>query len=978
MITSVKFETLNSSLEGEFLFDQIHRIIYSTDASAYKEKPLGVAYPKNDADIKKIIQFAGENKLSVVPRTAGTSLAGQVVGNGIIVDVSKHLTNIIELNKEEKWIRLQPGVVLDELNKLLEPHGLFFGPETSTSNRCMIGGMVGNNACGSHSILYGSTRDHLLEVKAFLSDGTEVEFKPLNTEEFEEKCNGNSLENKLYQSIREILNNSENQQEIREQFPIKELRRRNSGYAIDLLLETSPFANTTEPFNFCKLIAGSEGTLAFITEIKLNLVPLPPKEKAVIAVHFHTLEEALEANLIALKYEPGAIELMDNTILELTKGNIEQQKNRFFLDGDPEAILIIEFARETKEEIEKISENLISELQKGKFGYHYPVVWGKDISKIWNLRKSGLGVLSNMEGDSKPVSLVEDTAVHVSMLPTYIAEFKLLIEKYNLSCVYHAHIGSGELHLRPILDLKLPKDVEIFRALAIDVAHLVKKYKGSLSGEHGDGRLRGEFIPLMIGEQNYELLKQLKTVWDPNCIFNPGKITNTPAMNTSLRYEPGNPTREIDTIFDFSKEMGLLRAIEKCNGAGDCRKTEIIGGTMCPSYQATRNEENTTRARANILRDYLTNSDKKNPFDHKEIYQIMDLCLSCKGCKSECPSNVDMTKFKAEFLQHYYDANGVPLRSWLVANISKINRLGSLVPGVTNFFLKNTFFTSMLGFAKERHMPLLTKQTLSSWYRNNYKKLVESEQLKPTKSVFLFNDEFTNFNDTEIGITAIKLLVKLGYDVLIPKHVVSGRTYLSKGLVRRAKQLAEKNVLLLKKLVSTEMPLVGIEPSAILTFRDEYPDLVDRSMKTEALQLAKNTFLIDEFLMLEYNTGNINADLFTDKKETIKLHCHCQQKSIASSQSTISMLSIPKNYDVTEIPSGCCGMAGSFGYEKEHYELSKKIGELVLCKQVRKLSPETLVVAQGTSCRHQIKDGTNRNALHPVEILFKALKMEVE
>ena len=978
MITSVKFETLNSSLEGEFLFDQIHRIIYSTDASAYKEKPLGVAYPKNDADIKKIIQFAGENKLSVVPRTAGTSLAGQVVGNGIIVDVSKHLTNIIELNKEEKWIRLQPGVVLDELNKLLEPHGLFFGPETSTSNRCMIGGMVGNNACGSHSILYGSTRDHLLEVKAFLSDGTEVEFKPLNNEEFEEKCNGNSLENKLYQSIREILNNSENQQEIREQFPIKELRRRNSGYAIDLLLETSPFTNTTEPFNFCKLIAGSEGTLAFITEIKLNLVPLPPKVKAVIAVHFHTLEEALEANLVALKYEPGAIELMDNTILELTKGNIEQQKNRFFLDGDPEALLIIEFARETKEEIEKISENLISELQKGKFGYHYPVVWGKDISKIWNLRKSGLGVLSNMEGDSKPVSLVEDTAVHVSMLPTYIAEFKLLIEKYNLSCVYHAHIGSGELHLRPILDLKLPKDVEIFRALAIDVAHLVKKYKGSLSGEHGDGRLRGEFIPLMIGEQNYELLKQLKTVWDPNCIFNPGKITNTPAMNTSLRYEPGNPTREIDTIFDFSKEMGLLRAIEKCNGAGDCRKTEIIGGTMCPSYQATRNEENTTRARSNILRDYLTNSDKKNPFDHKEIYQIMDLCLSCKGCKSECPSNVDMTKFKAEFLQHYYDANGVPLRSWLVANISKINRLGSLVPGVTNFFLKNTFFTSMLGFAKERHMPLLTKQTLSSWYRNNYKKLVESEQLKPTKSVFLFNDEFTNFNDTEIGITAIKLLVKLGYDVLIPKHVVSGRTYLSKGLVRRAKQLAEKNVLLLKKLVSTEMPLVGIEPSAILTFRDEYPDLVDRSMKTEALQLAKNTFLIDEFLMLEYNTGNINADLFTDKKETIKLHCHCQQKSIASSQSTISMLSIPKNYDVTEIPSGCCGMAGSFGYEKEHYELSKKIGELVLCKQVRKLSPETLVVAQGTSCRHQIKDGTNRNALHPVEILFKALKMEVE
>jgi len=420
MLTSAKFQSLNSSLDGEFSFDQIHRIIYSTDASAYKEKPLGVAYPKNDADIKKIILFACENKLSVVPRAAGTSLAGQVVGNGIIVDGSKYLTNIIELNKDEKWIRLQPGIVLDELNKYLEPHGLFFGPETSTSNRCMIGGMVGNNACGSHSILYGSTRDHLLEVKAILSDGSEVEFKSLTNKEFEVKCSGQKLENKLYQSIREILINPDNQHEIRDQFPIKELRRRNSGYAIDLLLETAPFTNTTEHFNFCKLIAGSEGTLAFITEIKLNLVPLPPKNKAVVAVHFHTLEEALEANLIALKYEPGAIELMDNTILELTKGNIEQQKNRFFLEGNPEAILIIEFARETKFEIEEISENLISEMKKLKFGYHYPIIWGKDISKIWNLRKSGLGVLSNMEGDAKPVSLVEDTAVHVTSLPAYI------------------------------------------------------------------------------------------------------------------------------------------------------------------------------------------------------------------------------------------------------------------------------------------------------------------------------------------------------------------------------------------------------------------------------------------------------------------------------------------------------------------------------------------------------------------------------
>lgn len=974
MITSSHFETLNASLEGELQYDQIHRIIYSTDASAYREKPLGVAYPKTSADIQKIVRFAHHQHISLVPRAAGTSLAGQVVGNGLIVDVSKNMTQILELNEAEKWIRIQPGIVLDELNKYLEPYNLFFGPETSTSNRCMLGGMVGNNACGSHSILYGSTRDHLLAVKAILSDGSEVEFGALTADEFEKKCKGETLENKLYQSIAAILSKSENQTEIRSQYPDKRLHRRNSGYAIDLLLETEPFTPNAEAFNFCKIIAGSEGTLAFITEIKLNLVLLPPKVKAVVAVHLKTLEEALKANLIALKYKPGAVELMDKTILDLTKGNIEQQKNRFFLQGEPEAILIIEFARETKEEIEAFVPKLESEMRSLGFGFHFPVIWDKDISKIWNLRKSGLGVLSNMKGDAKPVSLVEDTAVYVEKLPDYIADFKLLIQKYNLTCVYHAHIGSGELHLRPILDLKLKHDVDVFRSLALDVAHLVKKHKGSLSGEHGDGRLRGEFIPLMVGEHNYQLLRDIKQTWDPNGIFNPGKITDTPAMNTSLRYEVGKPTKEIETIFDFSNEMGMMRAVEKCNGAGDCRKTEIMGGIMCPSYMASRDEKNTTRARANILRDYLIHSDKKNPFDHKEIYEIMDLCLSCKGCKSECPSNVDMTKLKAEFLQHYYDANGIPLRSRLIANISNINKIGSLVPSLTNFFLGNTFFTSLLGFAKERKMPLLAKQTLATWYKKNYKAFVVSQKTKPTKSVYLFNDEFTNFNDTEIGITTIKLLVKLGYNVIIPKHVESGRTYLTKGLVRKAKQLAERNLDLLQDLITAEIPLVGIEPSAILTFRDEYPELVGKTLKENALALAKNTFLIDEFLVREMNENRIDKSLFTENVKTIKLHCHCQQQSIASSASTISMLSFPQNYAVSEIPTGCCGMAGSFGYEKEHYELSQKIGELILFKAVRKLPAETLITAQGTSCRHQIKDGTNRQAFHPVEILYHALK----
>ncbi|HQB28821.1 MAG TPA: FAD-binding and (Fe-S)-binding domain-containing protein, partial [Paludibacter sp.] len=678
------------NFSGDFYTDNIHLALYATDASAYREYPLAVAYPKTKEDIVELVRFAGVQKVNLIPRTAGTSLAGQVVGKGIVVDVSRYMTEILELNVEEKWVRVQPGVILDELNKILAVHGLFFGPETSTSNRCMIGGMVGNNACGAHSLIYGSTRDHLLSVKTILSDGSEVEFKALSLEEFKEKCKLNSLEGKIYHQLQVALSDPYNQQEIRAQYPDPQLHRRNTGYAIDILLETEPFTQQAPPLNLAKLIAGSEGTLAFITEIKLNLVDLPLAHKAVMAVHLESLEQALQANLIALQFNPGAVELMDKNILDLTKNNLTQQKNRFFISGDPKAILIVEFARNTEDEIQKLFEQLEAALRVKNLGFHYPIIRGKDIHKIWALRKSGLGVLSNMKGDAKPVSLIEDTAVPVQHLADYIADFKQLLSEYNLSCVYHAHVGSGELHLRPILNLKLKEDVRIFRELGEKVALLVKKYKGSLSGEHGDGRLRGEFIPLMIGEHNYQLLKQIKQTWDPQGILNSGKITDTPPMDTALRYEPGKATREIKTVFSFENDMGLIRAVERCNGSGDCRKTEITGGLMCPSYMASRNEKQTTRARANILREYLTHSTQKNPFNHREIYEVLDLCLSCKGCKSECPSNVDMAKLKAEFLQHYYDANGVPLRARLIANINNINALGAKMPALTNFILQKT------------------------------------------------------------------------------------------------------------------------------------------------------------------------------------------------------------------------------------------------------------------------------------------------
>ena len=976
MLSKEKLEYLRKLITGKVYNDKTSKILYSTDASAYKEEPLAVVFPENKSDIINLVNFAKKNKLSLIPRGAGTSLAGQVVGKGIVVVISNNFGRIIEVNKEKKWVRVEPGVILDELNLILNDHGLFFGPETSTSNRCVIGGMVGNNSCGSHSIIYGSTRDHLLEVKAILSDGSEVTFNKLSKPEFEEKCKGNNLENKIYQNIKDILSDLDKANEIRAEYPDPNIKRRNTGYALDLLLNTEVFSDSDEAFNFCKLIAGSEGTLAFITEIKLNLVPLPPKEKALVCVHFKTKEEAFKANLIALKYNPGAVELMDDNILKLTEGNIEQKKNRFFVVGNPAAILIIEFARDTIKEIENIVAQMEKDMRNAGYGYHFPLILDNDISKVWSLRKAGLGLLSNLVGDAKPVSLIEDTAINVEMLSDYLKDFEKILQKYNKQCVYHAHIGSGELHLRPILNLKNKKDVELFYAIGNDVAKLVKKYNGSLSGEHGDGRLRGEFIPLMIGNKNYELLKSVKKAWDPYNIFNPGKIVDTPKMNTSLRYVPDEEIKKIKTYFNFDNVGGIIRATEKCNGSGDCLKSEIIGGTMCPSYMATRDENHVTRARANVLREYLKNSAKKNPFNHKEIYNILDLCLSCKACKTECPSSVDIAKLKAEFLQHYYDSNGIPLRSRLIAYISSINKLGSIFPRLFNFFVSNKFFSSftkkLIGFAAKRSIPLLSDMTLKKWMKYSIDRL--NMNLKNAEEVYLFIDEFTNYNEAEIGVQAVKLLNKLGFKVNYTRHAVSGRTFLSKGFVRKAKKIANKNVKIFSEIVNSNIPLIGIEPSAILTFRDEYPELVDEDLKEKADQLAKNSYMMDEFISKKFEEGKIQSSNFSKRQLKIKLHGHCQQKAVASTLPTKKMLEIPENYSVIEINSGCCGMAGSFGFEKEHYNISMKIGELVLFPEIRNSKSNYVIVAPGTSCRQQIKDGTGVQAFHPIELLYEALQ----
>lgn len=969
-----KLDTLAESLEGDLKHDKITTTIYSTDASVYKEEPAAVAWPKSASDIWKILQFAAMEKSSVTLRAGGTSLAGQVVSPGIIVDISRYMNRILEINKDEMWIRVEPGVVLDELNLKLKEYGLFFGPETSTSNRCNIGGMVGNNACGSHSVVYGSTRDHTIEIKTLLSDGSEAKFGPLNKEEFLAKCKQNNLEGEIYRNIEKILSDKINQEKIREGYPDPGVHRRNTGYAIDQVLDSEVFdERSNSKFNFCKLLTGSEGTLAVATEIKLNLVPLPPANKALVCVHLKKRNEAFKANLIALKFKPSAVEMMDNRILELTEDNASQRNNRFFLEGKPAAILIVEFVREKAEEIDEAAAGLIQSLKSAGYGYSYPVIKGKDISKVWDLRKAGLGVLANMKGDPKPVTLMEDTAISVELLPEYMDEIELLLARHNKDAVFHAHIGTGELHIRPVLNLKDPADVKLFRTIGLETAHLVKKYRGSLSGEHGDGRLRGEFIPLILGEHNYNLLKLVKGCWDPKGILNPGKITGTPPMDTNLRYIPGMPTRDIETIYDFSSSDGIIRAAERCNGTADCRKSAIIGGTMCPSFMATGDEYTSTRARANVIREYL--SKEGDPWNHREIYDILDLCLGCKGCKSECPSSVDIAKIKSEFLQHWYDKHGIPLRTRLIAYISSINRAGSFAPAIFNFILKNRFTSGIMkyvtGFASKRSIPIIYRVTLRKWISKNLSKINPAD---PKGSVCLFIDEFSNFNDTETGISTVRLLTSLNYKVVTAGHRISARTFLSKGLVRTARKIIRKNIQSLSGIVSEELPLVGIEPSAILGFRDEYPELAGDDLKKAAEKIAASSFMIDEFIAREFRSGRIERSLFSDEKVNILLHAHCQQKAIASSASTKEMLSIPVNYSVKEIPSGCCGMAGSFGYEKEHFELSNKVGELVLFPEVRNADINTIIAAPGTSCRHHIKDGTGRIALHPAVVLYNALR----
>jgi FAD/FMN-containing dehydrogenase/Fe-S oxidoreductase len=960
----------NLTFEGEFYFSKLHKYLYATDASVYRKLPLAVAFPKNNNDLKQLINFATKHHTSLIPRTAGTSLAGQCVGDGIIVDVSKYFTKIISVDKQNKTITLQPGVIRDELNNYLKPFGLFFGPNTSTSNRCMIGGMVGNNSSGTTSIQYGVTRDKVLELKTILSNGEEVTFKSLNKETFEKKKKLNSLEGTIYKTIYNELKSEKAQLEIINNFPKSEIHRRNTGYAIDELIKTQIFSDSEKPINLASLLCGSEGTLAFTTEITLQLDNLPPQHTAMVVSHYSSLESCLNDVSTVMSHNLHTCEMMDDIILDCTKKNVIYNEYRKFVEGIPKALLLLELKADNKNDLETQVDELLISLKSSKLSYAYPALKEDEINNALELRKAGLGLLGNMVGDHKAVACIEDTAVALIDLPNYISDFTALMKKFNQKAVYYAHAGAGELHLRPILNLKEKEGVNYFREITTEVAKLVKKYRGSFSGEHGDGIVRGEFLPLMIGSINYEVLKRIKNAFDPNNIFNPGKIIDAFPMDKSLRYKEERNEPVIDTLIDFKDSEGILRMAEKCNGSGDCRKTENSNGVMCPSYQATKNELHTTRGRANVLREVLTNNDSVNKFDSQELKEAFNLCLSCKACGSECPSNVDIATVKAEFLYQYYKSNKRKFSDILFGKSSYYNSIAAKFPRLSNAVFTNKITAAIIknisSIAAKRSLPIISskpfnKVTQDSVYQNDIF----------IKEVVLFVDEFSNFFDAPIARDAYYLLKKLNYKVIIIDHLDSARALLSKGFLKEAQSIINNNIAYLNENISATIPIIGIEPSAILGFRDEYIRLAEDN-KT-ASKISKQCFIIEEFIASEITLGNIKSSQFTSDKKYIKIHNHCHQKALSNQKVTFDILNLPLNYKPTIITSGCCGMAGSFGFEKDKYEVSMQIGELKLFPAIRNSPNDMIIAANGTSCRHQIKDGTQREAFHPISILRNAL-----
>ena len=948
--------------------DSLTRRLYANDASLYEEIPKGVSFPKTRDDIQTLVRRSKAENFTITARSAGTSLAGQTTGAGIIMDTSRHMQNILQINAEESYARVQPGVIRDTLNREAAKSGLQFGPDTATTNRCMLGGMIGNNSCGSFSIKHKTTREHIIEIDAVLSDGSNVTFKPLSDEELNQKLNLNSLEGEIYRGMIDLL--KKHKDEILEHYPHQDIIRRNTGYALDRLCEMDPITPSGRPFNLAELLCGSEGTLAMTISAKVNLVPLP-KYKTVLIPQFETLHEAMLATVEAVKHEPAAVELVDDIILNATKGNIEQRKNRFFLEDEPKCILIIQFEGDDPDELQSRAATLAENLKKSKLGYAHPIVSDKDkMRRVWDLRKAGLGLLMGLGAENRSPTFVEDTAVRVEDLPEYVKEFQEILKRHNTSCVFYAHASVGELHLRPVVDTMTREGLNTLKSIAQKVADLVKKYHGSLSGEHGDGRARAPYIETVLGKEMMPLLRQVKEMWDPDYRFNPGKILDPKPIDTDLRFSPEYNKPVVNTTFKWRKEKGFDSAVELCNGAGVCRKLAESGGTMCPSYHATRDEKDTTRGRANLFRQ-LFSGKQQDAFKSDELKEALSLCLSCKACKSECPANVDMAKMKAEFMNGWHKENGPSLIESFFGHPEKFYPLASFFAPLTNFMNRQKPVKKLLqkvaGIDERRNLPEFASQTFYKWYQKR-----ESEFVQPgKKQVVLLVDLFSNYHEPGIAKAAFHVLNRLGYSVIVPGIFPTGRPQISKGFLDEAKEICEDNIHRLTTFADQDIPIVGLEPSEILTLRDEYNDLCSDDLLPKSKAIANNTFLWEEFLATELAAAEIEKP---GKNRTVYVHGHCHTKALVGNDPLIQSFK-QLGFDPVELQTGCCGMAGSFGYEKDKYEVSMQVGEQTLFPQLRELSGEYDICSEGFSCRHQISDGVNKKAKHPAVVVWEAMQL---
>jgi FAD/FMN-containing dehydrogenase/Fe-S oxidoreductase len=949
---------LSARISGEVRFDRTARMLYSTDASNYQIEPVGVVLPKNADDVHAAIDLAASHNVPILPRGGGSSLAGQTVGAALVIDFSKYMNRVLDIDVEAKTVTTEPGINLDLLNKQLKDNGLMFGPDPSSSNRATAGGVVGNNSTGSHSILYGMTGDNLVSARIALIEGGIFELDRGTPEELAGLAAVDDPRGRLLTSL--LAFREQHRDLIKRDFPPH--WRRATGYSLD------EFTKPDVLFNPAKLIVSSEGTLATTLQVTFKLVPTPTKT-AVVSLQFDDLVAAMAATPVILETDPSAVELMDRMLINLTRSQPGYAAQIGMIQGDPAGVLVVEFYGESDRELEQKCERLELLLQERGVRMTVPplrVLDAKKQADLWSVRKAGLGLLYSVRGDFKPIPVIEDVSVPVPHLAEYVGAIEEMVKRYDTTAAYYAHASAGCLHIRPLVNLKELAGVEAMKEMAYAAAELAHKFGGVMSGEHGDGLQRSELNEVIFGPELYAAMRQFKGIFDPLGLMNPGKKVDAPPLVENLRYGPAYHPLEIKTHLDFSREGGFMRAVEMCNGAAVCRK--LKAGTMCPSYMATKDENDTTRGRANALRNALAGRTfEHSDFTSQATYDVMDLCLSCKACKTECPSSVDMAKLKTEFLAHYHEAHGTPLRARVFGHIHTVSKLTRPIAPLANVSLRTPLAKPVmraLGVHPERKLsPFATRTFVTRW--NVHSKNIPLG--RPTRGqVVYFHDTFTTYNYPRIGMAAVKLLEAAGFDVVIEeRRACCGRPMLSKGLVGDARRVAKKNVTLLAPYALADIPIIGTEPSCILTLRDEYLDLLPEDPEAEAV--ASQTFMVDEFLAKLAAEDDLGI-AWKDDEQPVLFHGHCHQKALIGMAPSMAMLKAA-GCVATESGAGCCGMAGSFGYEMEHYEVSRKIGEERLFPTVNATSQETCIAVAGVSCRQQIEHFTDRKTVHIAEVL---------